>query len=80
MLLALAAVFALMSSCQVKWNVDKMIDDYIKYQEEGNVEYAQKLFNKLVDLNKEGQMKDDQYYALEPYLTEEEKVLFDDNE
>lgn len=86
-LFALVSVLALMPSCtkikemlEPKYNIDAMIEDYPKYQEQGETEKVQKLLNKLVELNKGGLMTDDQFFALEPYLTEEESALFDEEE
>lgn len=86
-LFAFVSVLALMPSCtkikemlEPKYNIDAMIEDYPKYQEQGETEKVQKLLNKLVELNKGGLMTDDQFFALEPYLTEEESALFDEEE
>lgn len=86
-LLALVSVLVLMPSCtkikemfEPKYNIDAMVEDYPKYLEAGETEKVHKLLDKLVELNKDGLMTDDQYYALEPYLTEEELVLFEEEE
>lgn len=86
-LFVFASMLTLMTSCdkikekfEPKYNVGAMVEDYPKYQEQGDTEKVQKLFDKLVELNKKGLMTDDQYFALEPYLTEEELVLFEEEE
>ena len=64
---ALVAVITVMTSCDrffaKSYNIDKMIDDYIMYQEEGDQEKAQKLYDKLNEL--EEQLTDDQYFRFE---------------
>lgn len=80
-LLVFAAVIVFMASCdklKPKYNVEAMVEDYVKYQEEGDSVKAQKLFNKLVELK--DQVTDDQFFAMEPYLTPDEVALFDEEE
>ena len=80
-LFAFASVVLLMVSCdklQPKYNVDRMVEDFVLYQEEGDAEKCQKLLNKLVELNKQGQVTDAHYYMIADYLTDEELALFDE--
>ena len=87
-LFALVSVLALMPSCtkikemfEPKYNIAAMVEDYPKYLEAGETEKAQKLLNKLAELNKNGQpLTDDQYFALEQYLTEDQLALFEEDE
>ena len=64
---AFVAIIVMMTSCDrlfaKHYNVDAMIDDYILYQEKGDQEKAQKLYDKLMEL--EDQLTDDQYYRFE---------------
>ena len=64
---AFVAILVMMTSCDrlfaKHYNLDAMIDDYILYHEQGDQEKAQKLYDKLMEL--EDQLTDDQYYRLE---------------
>lgn len=71
-LLALVSVLALMPSCtkikelfEPKYNIDAMVEDYVKFKEEGEEWKAQKLEEKLMEFDEQGILTDDQFYRFE---------------
>ena len=71
-LFALVCIIAGMSSCTKikelftpKYKVDAMIEDYAKFKAEGEEWKAQKLYDKLMQMDEAGELTDDQYYRFE---------------